>query len=200
MFLASLSVACSPRLHCGQPFNSTGPPYKTSLCGLFAAAPFKAGSIATSPSHGRTPGARGCSRRATAGSIAAASSAAKDCRLGQMLPPFDGGLHCGTSFSWMLPRMFRCSRLTTAGSIAAAKIPAESCNQRHVLPPSDGGLHCGCSVIYRPTDNGGRGAPALSGGLHCGLVPWLMIIVSASCSRRPTAGSIAARRTATPPA
>ena len=78
-----------------------------------------AGSIAARrPGRGRSRPAS-CSRRSTAGSIAA-SAAGRGVADAWVLPPFTGGLHCGVDASAVIgTRRRRCSRRSTAGSIAA---------------------------------------------------------------------------------
>jgi len=161
--------------------------------------------------------ARGCSRLSTAGSIAACRAAASPAsarssapasqrraplrpgarrgqpRRGQVLPPLNGGLHCG-SVSGLSAGMnpVPCSRLSTAGSIAAVRLGGFRIGHRLVLPPLNGGLHCGCRVrlaldladqpcsrlstagsiaALHTTADGASGSavlPPLNGGLHCG--------------------------------
>ena len=133
-----------------------------------------------------------CSRLSTAGSIAARSTADSDDRprTQRVLPPLNGGLHCGVVSCSDCDRAMAgapasqrraplrrlpcpappggacpCSRLSTAGSIAA----------RHgrvlaawVLPPLNGGLHCG--GYWLPVCRGrAQVLPPLNGGLHCGI-------------------------------
>ena len=106
-------------------------------------------------------------------------------RSGRVLPPINGGLHCGVRVPEA--RGTRCSRLSTAGSIAATVEPPLR-RRRRVFPPINGGLHCGASVIGLPPSPGvpayQRRAPLrqgtrtvltarmvfppINGGLHCG--------------------------------
>src|SRR5579875_3745487 len=65
------------------------------------------------------PELRPCSRRSSAGSIAARTSAGVCDLCGSVLPPFIGGLHCGGFF------------------------PLFPVHLVPVLPPFIGGLHCG---------------------------------------------------------
>src|SRR6266566_112918 len=71
--------------------------------------------------------------------------------------------------------------------VSPAPVPAS-----HVLPPLVGGLHCGCTTTARRSA-GRRVLPPLVGGLHCGTrsVP-AMVTDGSECSRRWSAGSIAA--------
>ena len=88
-----------------------------------------------------------------------------------VLPPFDGGLHCG---------------LRSFDAVSGRRQP--------VLPPFNGGLHCGSSSAG-PGVDAVRCAPAVRGGLHCGLIDLPVDVCDegpARCSRRQTAGSIAA--------
>ena len=79
----------------------------------------------------------------------------------RVLPPFNGGLHCGArdhrrpagAGSW-------CSRLSTAGSIAAPVPQRHELAHRPVLPPFNGGLHCGGDDDVARRDGGRPGAPA----------------------------------------
>src|SRR5487761_224702 len=61
-----------------------------------------------------------------------------------VLPPINGGLHCGAH-------------------LASAAVASEL-----VLPPINGGLHCGVSCAVR-ADPGVPVLPPINGGLHCGL-------------------------------
>ena len=61
-----------------------------------------------------------------------------------MLPPINGGLHCGGSFKQVAGlAMVGCSRRSTAGSIAACVAAQSPAPIPEVLPPINGGLHCG---------------------------------------------------------
>jgi hypothetical protein len=86
----------------------------------------------------------------------------------------------------------KCSRRCSGGLHCGALPFCRTIFIVLVLPPFDGGLHCG------PMNRIGRQTvqpvlPPLTGGLHCGsgvtlsCQPEMM-----TCSRRPTAGSIAA--------
>ena len=166
------------------------------------------GARARSPA----PDASACSRRSTAGSIAARTGP-HDCQRAPgapavrrraplrhesvsmprscgVLPPFDGGLHCGTTLRDLIGRQLgapavqrraplrllpqsrsrragRCSRRSTAGSIAASA--ARSLVGRGVTgaPAVRGGLHCGCRCSS-PGAQDGLMLPPINGGLHCG--------------------------------
>ena len=110
-----------------------------------------------------------------------------------VLPPFSGGLHCGLTYAldWR--------------------------QDQHVLPPFSGGLHCGANdlMAYRIIERRAlavqRRAPSrlhdclaaipdlsavlqpFNGGLHCGMSPPRVLGTGVvQCSRRSTAGSIAA--------
>src|SRR6266566_3538454 len=160
-----------------------------------------------------------CSRRWSAGSIAAHSTAVLPLAPDPVLPPLVGGLHCGPPDQWrpvsscsasVLPPLVgglhcgtvlpcirsieacRCSRRWSAGSIAAAMVSPAPVPASHVLPPLVGGLHCGCTTTARRSA-GRRVLPPLVGGLHCGTrsVP-AMVTDGSECSRRWSAGSIAA--------
>jgi len=61
-----------------------------------------------------------------------------------VLPPFNGGLHCGTD---------------QYAQIAGLMQP--------VLPPFNGGLHCGSLTVTNPSGAFGV-LPPFNGGLHCG--------------------------------
>ena len=132
-----------------------------------------------------------------------------------VLPPFNGGLHCGASpTAGSRPEQERCSRLSTAGSIAAPTGKVSDSVPSPVLPPFNGGLHCGevigCEDVpgyeVLPPFNGGLhcGPPAhhqrspaipvlppFNGGLHCGKLPLVMCpAATGECSRLSTAGSM----------
>jgi len=169
------------------------------------------------------PGSRsappGCSRLSTAGSIAARPTGSTASSSPTVLPPFNGGLHCGRfftvpgadsaggapAFQRRAPlrqrrqeqvarrHRIRCSRLSTAGSIAADGPPgAPGIPAARVLPPFNGGLHCG--LMARVVTTGRYGMlPPFNGGLHCGRA-WTLApgLTPSRCSRLSTAGSIAA--------
>ena len=112
----------------------------------------------------------------------------------QVLPPFNGGLHCGTAAAQLVHvRAQRCSRRSTAGSIAAqarcSAVRAGTC----VLPPFNGGLHCG-DVARHVGDRRADGAPAVQRRAPLRQLVQPLRLAAAGCSRRSTAGSIAARR------
>ena len=137
-----------------------------------------------------------CSRLSWAGSIAATVTYLhRRQAVRGVLPPFNGGLHCGRRSASRRPLAEHAGApaFRTAGSIAAGTSPAPArrrragapafqrraplrrrspyqrrCRARPVLPPFNGGLHCGsgANVSSDTADNG--------------------------CSRLSTAGSIAA--------
>jgi len=130
-------------LHCGglvQPFPGIVswhvlPPLVGGLhCGI--SAQFWASS-----------GTRMCSRRSSAGSIAAAK----------------------VTVTWDQPG--ECSRRSSAGSIAAHRQGWHDVTSKWVLPPLVGGLHCG-QVPYAVGEGGAIVLPPLFGGLHCGDPMW----------------------------
>jgi len=85
----------------------------------------------------------------------------------QVLPPFNGGLHCGRlAVRDAITGTRGCSRLSTAGSIAAAITRARPPASQKVLPP-------------------------FNGGLHCGYIDGTEYTMPAKCSRLSTAGSVA---------
>ena len=160
------------------------------------------------------PGAPAFQRRAPLRPPAGAGAV----RTAAVLPPFNGGLHCGTlSTASVADRAAACSRLSTAGSIAASTTAAALQHGSPVLPPFNGGLHCGT----RSAHASGRRRhvlPPFNGGLHCGMpcrpgtgrqhdrapafqrrAPLRQRSAGtgnpgvARCSRLSTAGSIAAR-------
>ena len=106
-----------------------------------------AGSIAACTRVNRLSArAPGCSRLSTAGSIAARQPRWITMRGGALravLPPLNGGLHCGS----------RCSRSLDSG-------PGET-----VLPPLNGGLHCG--IYSDPALNSTQRCSRLSTGAAC---------------------------------
>src|SRR5487761_1567303 len=110
-----------------------------------------------------------CSRLSTAGSIAAApTTPAVSCGAG-VLPPINGGLHCGD------PRHARWS-------------PAWP----RVLPPINGGLHCG---LHRDPTSHRRHLRAPAYQRRAPLRPYPGSVAApqvSPCSRLSTAGSIAA--------
>ena len=133
----------------------------------------------------------------------------------RLLPPFPGGLHCGP-FDIAIggermtgaPAVHRRAPLRPAASsrhpatwACAPAVPrraplrlVSSRPQRErcatVLPPFSGGLHCGRSA---KAGRGERCSRRPTGGLHCGeRTP--SGLACGTCSRRSTAGSIAASR------
>ena len=115
-----------------------------------------------------------------------------------MLPPSDGGLHCGTTrlgcgYPWdaSAPAVRRRAPLRQACTslVTSALVP--------VLPPFSGGLHCG-RIRLNGHDVAELVLPPFDGGLHCGYADGRAARQdNAGCSRRSAAGSIAARRRAT---
>ena len=137
---------------------------------------------------------RSCSRRSTAGSIAARSSCQRRSRSRRVLPPFIGGLHCGAPAAGAARQVeCECSRRSSAGSIAARRPPIVASRAAGVLPPFNGGLHCGprqhaARRREQPRcSRRSRRAPLRH--LHDRPVPAHVI---SGCSRRSAAGSIAA--------
>ncbi len=157
-----------------------------------------AGSIAAAGSGQRGRPARACSRLSTAGSIAAvrrrsttpgrcpsapafqrraplrpAGCPGRDHRHPGVLPPFNGGLHCG--------RHHPCEATgKPEGAPAFQRRAPLRLHRRHrvhdareVLPPFNGGLRCGMRL--KPGDM--CRAPAFQGGLHCGapIMAWLRV-------------------------
>ena len=141
----------------------------------------------------------------------------------KVLPPLVGGLHCGLTVDDMTIVETLCSRRWSAGSIAAPfttaprSAPTTRCSRRWsagsiaaqwaargeekleaVLPPLVGGLHCGNivnGILYLPVP----GAPAA--GRRAPLRPRCQSALQphgSLCSRRWSAGSIAARTTTSP--
>ena len=87
---------------------------------------------------------------------------------GLVLPPFTGGLHCGTK------------QIDQIGTIIA------------VFPPFDGGLHCGYGPFFSWLPQVTVVLPPSDGGLHCGKTLVLDQGADATgCSRHSAAGSIA---------
>ena len=177
-----------------------------------------AGSIAARSGRSSPSGRGWCSRLSTAGSIAAATSSSRSCGTARVLPPLNGGLHCGDMrhLPWSRGGQ-ECSRLSTAGSIAAGIGAMLYLHTAAVLPLLNGGLHCGIAfglppdsrlmsapasqrrapLRLRPVEcllhQPGHVLPPLNGGLHCGeSSPALRAAGLAPCSRLSTAGSIAA--------
>ena len=68
---------------------------------------------------------------------------------------------------------------------------------RAVLPSFNGGLHCGYVDAAGMPANA-EVLPPFNGGLHCGVVILWEGDVTGQCSRRSTAGSIAAGSSPTP--
>src|SRR5487761_172453 len=153
-----------------------------------------AGSIAAIPAMlgGRQPG-RECSRLSTAGSIAACTGIRRRTAGTCVLPPINGGLHCGHRpgdipapvvtgapayqrraplrpypGSVAAPQVSPCSRLSTAGSIAAMLPPRRPCS-RSCAPAYQRRAplrrdYCPIYVL------GKKGVlPPINGGLHCGV-------------------------------
>ena len=87
-----------------------------------------------------------------------------------MLPPFNGGLHCGASLGAAGPS-------TVPGAPAfQRRAPLRRLGRRWdgagtaVLPPFNGGLHCGTGLPVTPVPAVGV-LPPFNGGLHCGAMP-----------------------------
>ena len=108
----------------------------------------------------RSRGRARCSRLSTAGSIAASLRSAPSAAEWQVLPPLNGGLHCGEYLG-------RHVMLDGAGAPASqrraplrlrARAPARR-SEVAVLPPLNGGLHCGLVAGESPDDQLGS-APA----------------------------------------
>ena len=191
-----------------------------------------AGSIAAPPpAETRWPGLR-CSRRRTAGSIAATSPPATS-RSTTSAPAVERRAPLRQLAALDEARaFFGCSRRRTAGSIAARPRSSRLPGPTWVLPPSNGGLHCG-GVMIRSIARKSLGAPAVerraplrlvawvskhatrvlppsNGGLHCGINITIAVfecyhlrppserrapfVSCEPCVRRRTAGSIAAPR------
>ena len=109
---------------------------------------------------------------------------------GGVLPPFNGGLHCGFRPRAWLNESTLCSRLSTAGSIAAGS-NLHGFRAGQVLPPFNGGLHCGrVRELTLPCPY--HVLPPFNGGLHCGGYKQGGDDDGTRCSRLSTAGSIAA--------
>ena len=109
---------------------------------------------------------RKCSRRPTAGSIAAGTAGGRSRCRRTVLPPLSSGLHCGsgrprdgTSTARVLPPLsggLHCGPQTLTRMGPATQ----------VLPPSNGGLHCG-NVMNQLLIGQNRMLPPSNGGLHC---------------------------------
>ena len=129
-----------------------------------------AGSIAAACSPAVAAGRDACSRLSTAGSIAARSRRVACGRPHRVLPPFNGGLHCGGS------SVAGAVRDPAAGAPAFQRraplrrqSAAGSQPLRRVLPPFNGGLHCGpLKSPPRARRSGLAVLPPFNGGLHCG--------------------------------
>src|SRR5487761_1665425 len=199
-------------LHCGDPRHARWspawprvlPPINGGLhCGLHRdptshrrhlRAPAYQRRAPLRPPTRRHPSAsrHGCSRLSTAGSIAALSRECRGAAGHPVLPPINGGLHCGNAAAAKSLFAQLCSRLSTAGSIAAGLLPDLRAWQEGGAPAYQrraplrrAGLRLGVT--------GGDRAPAYqrraplrqlrvgnAGDIHPG------------CSRLSTAGSIAA--------
>jgi len=112
-----------------------------------------------------------------------------------VLPPFNGGLHCGADvLPWLTRMIDRCSRLSTAGSIAAGSLRFRVQILQGVLPPFNGGLHCGSADRNRSPAVTASGAPAFQRRAPLRQMghPALRESQLHVCSRLSTAGSIAA--------
>ena len=109
-----------------------------------------------------------------------------------LLPPFTGGLHCGSPGATPGQRCTRCSRPSPAGSIAACRPPSCPLAGPRVLPPFTGGLHCGTFALTADLILRGMVLPPFTGGLHCGTRLSEDCPAGFRCSRRLPAGSIAA--------
>ena len=175
-----------------------------------------AGSIAASTA--RETGLSGCrcSRRSLAGSIAAARCTCPASNTGWVFPPVIGGLHCGVVYNNGTATSYEG---VPAGRWRAPLRPAGQHRQRdpgHVFPVGQGGLHCGTILVT--SVNVCVGVLPPEGGLHCSLVARVSATslmtgapaaadrraplrrelrikrhpVRVGCSRRSTAGSIAA--------
>src|SRR5487761_1579675 len=199
-------------LHCGDPRHARWspawprvlPPINGGLhCGLHRdptshrrhlRAPAYQRRAPLRPPTRRHPSAsrHGCSRLSTAGSIAALS---RECRgaAGQpVLPPINGGLHCGDAAAAKALFAQLCSRLSTAGSIAAGLLPDLRAWQEGGAPAyqrraplrqlrvgNAGDIHPGCSrlstagsiaafVLTEQLMYQTAVLPPINGGLHCG--------------------------------
>ncbi len=156
-----------------------------------------------------------CSRRWSAGSIAAFKPVVGSSLGIIVLPPLVGGLHCGIirRYGAHVPHCgapaagrraplrphgktdsppARRSAPPLVGGLHCGEISPEGpVFPSDVLPPLVGGLHCGtrCTVIPALV---GPVLPPLVGGLHCGRRPRPVGRVGDQCSRRWSAGSIAA--------
>ena len=165
------TVACRKRLllppftgglHCGEGSATRSdrcgrllPPFTGGLhCGGSALRQSSAASADAAPAVQRraplrhpdprhTPAHLGCSRRSTAGSIAASRCRSTGAAPIRVLPPFTGGLHCGRP------------ALDVLGG-------------DQVLPPFNGGLHCGAPASRDVLRVGAVMLPPFNGGLHCG--------------------------------
>ena len=133
-----------------------------------------------------------CSRLSTAGSIAAAIRSPAGSHWSRVLPPLNGGLHCGTKG--------KSSHRGKSYSAPASQRRAPLRPGQHrtpvgnhlVLPPLNGGLHCGPFTRFMLRLEG-KVLPPLNGGLHCGRSEFADVAqYRIGCSRLSTAGSIAA--------
>ena len=80
------------------------------------------------------------SRPSRAGSIAALLARPRRPRVGDVLPPVTGGLHCGGTGDYMQAGVFQSSRPSRAGSIAApTRRPGPSPGRRPSSRPSRAG-------------------------------------------------------------
>ncbi len=87
----------------------------------------------------------------------------------RVLPPSDGGLHCGNRYPDPEDPYGGCSCRPTAGSIAAGSRRCSPRSHRSRAPALEGGLHCGRKPCGSPTPVP-VGLPPFSGGLLCGAI------------------------------
>jgi len=223
-------------LHCGIydeskaiPAGTVLPPFNGGLhCGA-AAGPWHGGTGRSAPAFQRRAPLRpaghrpetlpipACSRLSTAGSIAAVMTTASAGRIWPVLPPFNGGLHCGVSRAQRAVRVVEVLPPFNGGLHCGRGARRAMVGWRDVLPPFNGGLHCGLgprpladllqhrapafqrrAPLRRDGCQGSRGLhgrvlPPFNGGLHCGdSQRWPALALALRCSRLSTAGSIAA--------
>ncbi len=163
MLLGRVLPPINGGLHCGDPSEQpAGPPAKRAPA-FQRRAPLRrrrglvllalddgrcsrlstAGSIAAGFRPGGEAGEVSCSRLSTAGSIAAARP--PECIPGclTVLPPFNGGLHCGLAagddFREHLPGAPAFQRRAPL----RREPDVRDHHRARVLPPFNGGLHCG---------------------------------------------------------
>ncbi len=123
-----------------RPCRTVRPRFPADPCSRLSTA----GSIAATRTGCKPASTPWCSRLSTAGSIAAASPSTHGNSCGQVLPPINGGLHCGHEPG-------PCPPSQQPGAPAyqrRAPLRHVIGQQRQrglgpVLPPINGGLHCG---------------------------------------------------------